>query len=67
MSDEEILAQHKMLWRDMYTGDGKDDPPMTVRLDRLEKAQENFQHYARLILGTLVTLIVALIVNAIRK
>lgn len=36
----DILKRVDKLFTDMYLGEGTGDPPMTVRVDRLEQCQE---------------------------
>jgi hypothetical protein len=57
MSEEEMIQrQHDKMWRDLYLGDGRDDPPMTVRMAAMETAQQTYQHYARWTLGLMAGL-----------
>ena len=53
------------LWEDMYEGRGKGNPPMTVRVDRLEQCVEtileNGKSTRNTVRGGVATIIVGLI------
>lgn len=73
VTEDETLRhkQHDKMWRDIYIGDGKDNPPMTVRMAAQETISESIQHYARMILatliGTMATVVVSLVTYLLTK
>ena len=43
---------------DVYYGDGKDNPPIVTRLDRLEIAMADLKTIKLLLIGTILTVII---------
>lgn len=54
------------LYTDMYYGEGKDNPPMTVRVDRLEKSVEemvsNSKSTRLMMVGTMLTVVGGIVI-----
>lgn len=70
-SDEESRRQNTKVYRDMYEGNGKDNPSMTTRMSDAEKAIERFTSNSTrafwMGVGTLGSVLTLLIAHFIGK
>lgn len=60
---DEIYKDVAKLYEDFYYGRGKDNPPMTSRMEKVESAVANTTYYARWLLGLLGAVLVAIIAD----
>ena len=63
----ELEEMVEKLWEDMYMGRGPQDPPITVRMDRVEKTAETFNRAANKIILAAGSAIIALIVDVVKN
>lgn len=54
MNTEDMVQK---LWEDMYVGRGKNDPPITVRMEKVETICENFSRNVNKILVGMVLIL----------
>lgn len=66
VSEDEQRAKIEYMYIDMYVGRGKDNPSMTVRMDRQEQITATIIYYARWILGVGAALLVATVANFVK-
>jgi len=77
MEDAELKGAVKKLYTDVYTGDGKQNPPITVRLadlesgrddmeDRVNKIESKIDKGFWIVLGSLATAVLQLAILAFK-
>lgn len=60
---ESLCRDMEKLYEDVYYGRGKDNPPMTARMEKVESAVATTTYYARWFLGLLGLVLVAIVAD----
>jgi len=66
VSEDEQREKVNYMYIDMYVGRGKDNPSMTVRMDRQEQITTTIIFYARWILGVGAAILTGLVANLVK-